>query len=175
MRTQIYADKAKRRFTQIILLVTSYSLLVTMLGCDAFVRKFTRKSKKDVDVQEEMVLAPQEYKSSMSKEDYYRQYFLYWKSWQGELIDALFVGANHKKRLDSMNEAISNLKSMRALLNLEAQKKLDTYILKMEDLKGDVKDDVYGTWLDVNRQKAEQIRRGILRDFSYNKIKASLI
>ncbi|TRZ49450.1 hypothetical protein D4Q80_02080 [bacterium] len=160
---------------QAIALALLFCFLVTTFGCDAFVRKFTRKSKKDVEVEKEMVLAPQEYKTSMSKEDYYRQYFLYWKSWQGELIDALFAGANHKKRLDSMNEAISNLKSMRALLNLEAQKKLDTYILKMEDLKGDINDDVYGTWLDVNRQKAEQIRRGILRDFSYSKIRASLL
>jgi hypothetical protein len=44
----------------------------------------------------------------------------------------------------------------------------------MEDLKGDINDDVTGTWLEVNRQKAEKIRRDILRDFSYNKIRASL-
>ncbi|MBM3255730.1 MAG: hypothetical protein FJZ08_05460, partial [Candidatus Omnitrophica bacterium] len=69
--------------SQIALAVTIYLLLVSFLGCEAFVRKFTRKSKKEDLHREEMVLAPQEYqKPKLSKEEEYRQYLLYWKSWQ---------------------------------------------------------------------------------------------
>ncbi|MFA5150687.1 MAG: hypothetical protein WC433_07270, partial [Candidatus Omnitrophota bacterium] len=75
--------RSKRRW---FLLFTFYFLLFTLCGCEAFVRKFTRKSKKD-KVPVEMVLAPEEWKGpQMTKEEQYRQYFVFWQSWQDELI-----------------------------------------------------------------------------------------
>ena len=162
----------KKQITQIILLSTICYLLSTMLGCDAFVRKFTRKPKKEGLPHEEMVLAPEEYKGpQMTKEELYRQYFLYWRSWQDELIESLRSGKNHKKQIGCLDEAIKNLGELRSLLSEDKQKKLDIYINQLKDLKELVNKDIYGNNLDGNRMTAERIKRNILRDFSYNKIK----
>mgnify|MGYP001580500257 CR=1 FL=1 len=161
---------------KIILLVTSYSLLFTMLGCDAFVRKFTRKSKKTNLPQQELVLVPEEYKPpKMTKEEVYRQYFLYWKSWHDELINSLSGGSSHKKQIDCANEAIKNLESLSATLQEAKQKRLDAYINQLKDLKNEIVQDLYGNNISINRLAAERIRRNILRDFSYNKIKDYLV
>lgn len=157
---------------KILLLVTSYSLLVTIIGCDAFVRKFTRKPKKENLPKQELVLVPEEYKPPrMTKEEVYRQYFLYWKSWHDELINSLSGGSSHKKQIDCANEAIKNLESLRAALQEAKQKKLDVYINQLKDLKNEIAQDLYGNNISANRLTAERIRRSILRDFSYNKIK----
>lgn len=158
-----------------ILLVTSYLLLVTLFGCDAFVRKFTRKPKKENLPEQELVLAPEEYKApQVTKEELCRQYLLYWKSWQDELITSLsYGGTNHKKQVDCANESIKNIKSLRELLSTEKQKKLDTYIAQLENLKESVSKDTYGGNITANRTTAERIKRNILRDFSYRKLKDS--
>ena len=165
----------------IIQYFTVYCLLSTVLlcGCDAFVRKFTRKKNKDKEEEVELVLAPQEYKApQISKEDLYHQYFLFWKSWQGELIETLNSGSNqinnHKKQVSTIKESISNLQELRKLLQGEAQKKLDVYIEKMKNLQTLIVDDPYGSNLTSSRLKAEDLRSSILRKFSYRKVKDSL-
>lgn len=162
--------------SKIILLVTICFLLVTALGCDAFVRKFTRKSKKENLPKQELVLVPEEYKPpKMTKEEVYRQYFLYWKSWHDELINSLSGGASQKKQIDCANEALKNLDSLRGTLQEARQKKLDIYIGQLKYLKKEVEKDLYGNNISTNRLTAERIRRGIMRDFSYNKIKDYLV
>lgn len=164
--------RLKFRITQIILLFTIYGLLVTLTGCDAFVRKFTRKPRKESQPKQELVLVPEEYKPPrMTKEEVYRQYFLYWKSWHDELINSLSTGSSYKKQIDTANEAIKNLESLRAALQEAKQKKLDVYINQLKDLKNEIAQDLYGNNISANRLTAERIRRSILRDFSYNKIK----
>jgi len=168
MKSQIPNPKSK-----IIILLTIYCLLLTtLLGCEAFVRKFTRKPKKENLPQEEMVLQPEEYRApEMSKEELYRQYFLFWKSWHDELIESLSRDANHKKQIDCADEAIKNLEHLRTLLNEDKQKKLDIYLIQLNDLKGLIIKDLYGNSIASNRQSAERIKRNILKEFSYNKIK----
>jgi hypothetical protein len=158
-----------------LLLVIICSLLVTTLGCDSFVRKFTRKSKKDKDNAQELVLAPQEYRPpKISKEDAYRKYFLYWKSWHDELINALSGGISNKKQLACIIQAIDNLEELKKTLQQVRQNKIDTYINQLKDLKGDITQDLYGNNIMANRMTAERIKRNILRDFSYEKIKDNL-
>ena len=166
----------KKQIAQIIILATCYSLLTTLMGCDAFVRKFTRKRKKENLPKEELVLAPEEYKPpKMTKEEVYRQYVLYWKSWHDELINSLSGGASHKKQIYCANEALKNLDSLRGTLQEARQKKLDIYINQLKDLKKEIEKDLYGNNVSSNRLTAERIRRSILRDFSYNKIKDYLV
>ena len=168
--------KTQNLKSKIILLVTSYLLLVTMIGCDAFVRKFTRKPKKEDLPKEEMVLSPEEYKTpQVSKEEIYRQYFLFWKSWHDELIVSLQEGANHKKQIDCVREAIENLTQLKILFNEEKQKNIDVYINQLKDLEDLIAKDIYGSAIARNRLAAERIKRNILRDFSYSKIKDYLM
>jgi hypothetical protein len=151
--------------------------VIFLSGCDAFVRKFTRKPKKENLPREEMVLVPQVYKSTMTKDQMYQQYFLFWKSWQDELIESLSRSGsgNHKKQLSCIKEAIKNLVQLRLLLNLDMQKKLDLYLNQLNDLQKTIEQDVYGQDSARNRLTAERIKMRILRDFSYRKIKGSLV
>ncbi len=166
----------QKQITQILILSTLYSLLSTLIGCDAFVRKFTRKSKKENLPKQELVLVPEEYKPpKMTKEEVYRQYFLYWKSWHDELINSLSGGASHKKQIDCANEAIKNLEQLRTTLQEVKQKKLDVYINQLKDLNKEIVEDLYGNNISANRLTAERIKRNILRDFFYNKIKDYLV
>jgi len=161
----------KKQITQIIILVSGVWCLVSLIGCEAFVRKFTRKPKKENLPKEEMVFAPEEYKGpQMAKEELYRQYFLFWKSWHDELMNSLSGGANHKKQISCATEAIKNLVNLKTLLNEEKQKKLDIYISQLNDLKELVTKDVYGKNIAGNRQNAERIKSNIIREFSYKKI-----
>lgn len=147
-------------------------LLFALFGCDAFVRKFTRKPKKDSGERIEMVLEPEEYKAPpMTPEARYREYFLFWKSWHDELIVSLRPGANHKKQVHCASEAIKSLTGMRSLLKSEAQVRLDSHLNQLRGLEAAVRSDTYGTNSVSHRQKAESIKRRILRDFSYPKIK----
>jgi len=146
-------------------------LLITLTGCEAFTRKFTRKHKK-TDQAVEMVLSPEEYKGpNMTKEELYRQYFLYWKSWQDELINAFTYKASLKKKVDCAQQALKNLVNMKMLLVLGAQKNIDAYISKLTDLLANIKSDLYGTNDHRNLQAAERIKSGVQKGFLYPKIK----
>mgnify|MGYP003394751477 CR=1 FL=1 len=146
-------------------------LIFSLLGCEAFVRKFTRKPNKE-KVPEEMVLAPEEWKGpQMTQEERYRQYFLFWQSWHDELINAFLGDASPKKKLDCAAQAIKNLVGMRGLLNENRQKQLDVYLRQFNDLKDEIKSDIYGSSKDVYRLSTENIRRNILQQFSYHDIK----
>ena len=156
---------------KIVMLSLSGILLINLMGCEAFTRKFTRKSKK-TDQTVEMVLAPEEYKGpNMTKEELYRQYFLYWKSWQDELINALIQNASLKKKVDCAQEALKNLVNMRALLIEQAKKNLDVYIARSQDLLSDMQKDTYGAVNNRNNDAAERIKSDIQRGFIYPKVK----
>jgi len=162
------------RIRQIICYVFVFWFLASTLGCEAFVRKFTRKKKTQVE--EEMVLEPEEFKGpGLSKEQLYRQHFLFWKSWQSELIESFLQARSQKKKLDCAQQAIDNLNNLRAILNTEAQTKLDVYIGQLKNLKHQIENDSYNTHNIGNRQIAERIKMNVLRDFSWQKIKDSII
>ena len=159
-----------------IFLVTSYLLLTTLIGCDAFVRKFTRKPKNEDKPQQELVLAPEEYPApQMTKEQLYRKYFTYWKLWQDELIQALTSNTNHKKTVDCIEQATKNLSALDVLMDENKTKQLNVYIGQLNDLQERIARDPYGTMASTHRQSAERLKRNILRDFSYQKIRKDLI
>ena len=160
------------KFKIFISYCTLLFLVFSSLGCEAFVRKFRRKPKKEEMTKEEMVLVPEEYPSLFaSKEEEYRQYFLFWKSWQDEFISALLDGKSHKKQLSCVDEAIKNIFMVKNLLLEEKQKKLDVYIKQLNDLRTTLAEDLYTTRSGHYRSKAETIKRNILLYFSYPKIK----
>jgi len=151
------------------------SLVMSIIGCDAFTRKFTRKKKK-VDNQEELILIPEEYKGpDIPKEDLYRTYLCYWQSWQDELTKALLENTSHKKQVDCANEALKQLANMRKMLNENKQKQLDLQMKQLAILKNDIQRDIYGRDSVYNRRQAEKIRRNILQDFSRSDVKKDLI
>lgn len=165
----------KRQITQMIFLFFVFCYFsVSLVGCEAFVRKFTRKSKK-AKTKEVPVLQPEEYSlSDIPIEERYRQYFLFWKTWQDELITALGSSASYKKRKDCLREAIKNLEQIKSFLFEEKQKELDVYLKKLHNLEGQISRDIYGAKLAIHKSRAEILKRNILRDFSYSKVKNHL-
>ncbi len=147
-----------------------------LIGCDAFVRKFTRKKKKSAGPQEEMVISPVEYPAPfLSKEQQYRKYFLYWQSWQDELIDALLYPTSRKRMIDCADQSIENLKSMQGMLNDKTKARLGSYIDQMKGLKGKIESNIYNQDISYVRFSVERIRRDVFRDFPYHKIKDKLL
>jgi len=144
---------------------------VSLLGCEAFVRKFTRKPKKENLPAEELVLVPEIYDvSELSDEELYRLYFLLWQSWHDELINSLVPGANHKKQVSCAEEALKNLIGLKAFLSEGDKKNLVPYIDDLEDLRGSIIEDLYSNQSAENRFIAERLRRNIKREFSYDRI-----
>ena len=160
---------------QITRLIFILFLVISVTGCEAFVRKFTRKPKDNMKA-EELVLIPEEYKPpQLSKEEKYRDTFFFWKNWHDELINYLSSSDNHKKQIDCAKETINSLQALRLLLNADKQESLDIYLNKMGILKSQISEDVYGSELSSLRSDAEKLKRDIERKFSYNKIKKCLI
>jgi hypothetical protein len=159
------------RFFKILIIVI---LVIDLAGCDAFVRKFTRKKKKD-DVQEELVLAPEEYKDTRTSEAKYRQNFMYWKAWQDELIESLLMNKSLKKRVDCAEQSLKYLAELKPLLNAKKQQELGTYLSRLADLRDMVSDDTYGTRNYFHRMKAETLKKSVIQHFSYPGISKSVI
>ncbi len=161
---------------KILLLITSYCLLVTLTGCEALARKFVRKPNPEDKKTEDVVFSPEEYKGEgVSNQDLYNQYFLYWRTWQDELIDSLEKSGNRKRQIDSLNEAIKNLENIKPLIKPESASRLDSCINRLRLLRTAVTKDIYANSVADNRHEADRIKRDILRDFSFNKIKDSII
>lgn len=169
--------KDKCKGLEVLRLLATLMIIVSLTGCEAFVRKFTRKPKQENLPREEMVLVPEEYTGpNLTREELYRHYFLYWESWHDELITALTTHElNHKKQAGCAEETVKNLQRVRSLLNPAAQQKLDVHLTKLNNLKASIATDTYGTKASVHRSSAERIKRDILRDFSYRKVKDSLL
>lgn len=162
--------KFRNLFRQISKFSLCLLLFVSLLGCEAFVKKFTRKPKKQEEV--EMVLIPQDYRSRFSnKEEEYRYYFMVWESWQDELINALLYQKSHKKQLDCLNQALKNLIQLKNLLLPLKQETLEPYIKQMELLGKDISNDRYSIRTVHHRSKAERIRRMVAKSYSYSKVK----
>ena len=150
-------------------------LVFSCCGCEAFVRKFTRKPKKDLEHKAELVLEPQEYEAPrLSKEELYRQHLLYWRSWHDELIQAL-DGTNRKKQLECAQEALDNLVLMRAMISAPYSEKASVYIKRLEAMRDQIGKDAYGRDASRHRSDAERLRAAILRELSYQKVKNFLL
>lgn len=161
----------KRIFSRVVFMIFLLGLVLELAGCESFGRKFARKPTKPRKP-EEMVLAPEDYSQQMpNKEELYRQYYLYWQSWQDELIYSLGSDSNRKKALECIIEAEKNLANMRGMLADQLQVKLDTFIVSLGRLKEDIIRDEYFTGAAEYTGTAERIGREVSRGFSYSKIR----
>ncbi len=150
-------------------------LFVASSGCEAFVRKFTRKPKKEDQPREELVLHPEEYPAAvLSPAQRYQESSLYWKAWQDELLQALGWGSNHKKQLSCAEESLKQLVLMRQLMQEPLQKSFDAVIADAQQLLATIESDPYAMQRAQSKLAAERIRRTVLRDFSFAKVKDRL-
>lgn len=163
--------KIKRRWTQIIGLSTTCCLLFTLIGCAAFVRKFTRKPKGELE-KEEPVIQPEVYPDlAAAKDELYKDYSTFWEGWADQLMEFLNEKANFKKQKECAYEALDNLTKMRELLNEEKAKSLEPLIDEFTAVKAIV----FAGRLsspDYNylKNKVERIKSRVHRHFAYSRI-----
>jgi hypothetical protein len=109
-----------------------------LTGCESLRKKFTRK-RKNVETEEPMVIAPRDYSAHPFPSDVlYKQYFVYWKSWNQELVVSLNDLASYKKIVDCVEQSLVNLKKMQSYLNEAKAVEIEVYIKKTEDLKATI-------------------------------------
>lgn len=158
-----------------ILLSTCYSLLSTSLcGCETMRKKFTRKPKHQ-PAQEEPLLMPEEYNPEFNKDVLYKDYLVYWRSWQDELIAHLEANLSHKKQIDCAQQAVLNLEKLRDFLKPEKQQVLDVYLEELKNLRDKIKEgNLSGANLALIKHKLTINRRNILHNFMYSKVKNDL-
>lgn len=151
-----------------------FFVLCSLTGCEAFVRKFTRKSKKVV--LEEPVIQPQEYpQTALSREELYRDYFLFWETWADELLNFLKEDANAKKQKACANEALDNLIKMQSLLNEEKSAALQQLIEEFSILKNILSENSFNRAdLSYLRNKLEKIKAKAHRGFIFSKVKKDM-
>lgn len=147
--------------------------LCFLTGCETLKRKFTRQ-RKTKQTQEEMIIVPRDYSAHPFPNDVlYKQYFVYWKSWNQELITALNDQAPYKKILDCADQALVNLRKMAAYLQEDKAKALGVFVRETEQLKVDIvaSESMPPARLVSLRYQAERILSSVNRQFDLRKMK----
>lgn len=163
------------RLEKFIFTVCAVFFILESAGCQSLARKFVRKPKNQDKKTETVVFAPEEYKGEgESSQELYRQYYLYWRTWHEELINSLEKSGNRKKQFDSLDEAVKNLENMKALLISDKAEKIDFWIKQLQLLAAAINKDIYSQLVANNRSRAEWIKREIMREYAFKKIKDSI-
>lgn len=153
------------RFWKLVILLI---FLSSSLGCDAFVRKFTREKKREEIT--EPVLNP-EVKSGLfyDNDTKYRNYFAYWRGWQDELIQAISEPGMKRKQY-CVSQALINLKKMSELLTGEKQAQLNSYIEQMGEIAEEIN---AGGVIDANtiRLRLSHIQLSVNKRLHYSKVR----
>nr|MBU1327800.1 hypothetical protein [Candidatus Omnitrophota bacterium] len=143
-------------------------LCICIAGCAGMQRKFTRKKQ-----QEEKplpIVTTYDYPIEQRVDELYKKRFLFWKSWQGELIYRM--DDSYKKRTECYNELMQNLLEMQKYLNDEKYKELEGFMVEIKSVDPDVKK-INLTNSEKYRitQVLEKTKRLIDKRFSYSHIK----
>jgi hypothetical protein len=167
--------RIKRRWTQIILRSTACCLLFTLIGCAAFVRKFTRKPKGEPQ-KEEPVIQPEVYPdAAAAKDELYKDYATFWEGWADELMEFMNEKANFKKQKECAYESLDNLIKMRELLNEEKAKSLEPLIDEFTAVKAIVfAGRLSSSDYNYLKNKIGRIKSRVHRHFAHSKISKDL-
>jgi len=161
------------RFRSILII---FLVIFSTAGCEAFVRKFTRKPKSETRT-EEQVIEPQAYPDILASGDQvYKDYFLFWESWADELYSFLGEGANRKKQKECAEEALHNLVNMQSLLNKEKAGNLGIFIAEFTLVKTRNFEEGYLNSFDLSylRNRVRRIKSGVHRGFIFSRVKSEL-
>jgi len=146
-------------------------LCIAIAGCAGLQKKFTRKKKEEARIPP--IVTTYDYPIEHRMDELYRKRFLFWKSWQGELIDR--IDDTYKKRSECYNELMQNLLEMQKYLNDEKYKELGAFITEIQSIDPDVKK-IDLTQNEKHRitQLLEKTRRLIDKRFSYTHVKGQM-
>ncbi len=152
-----------------ILILLTFIFIISLTGCDAIQKKFTRKK---TTVKKPRFYQLKKYSKKPSPE-LYKQHFAYWASWQSELSQ--YVGQNHKKDVRATEEALGHLKDMQNILIPSKAEEMERHIEQMEKAKEIIsRGELSFANKDYVRNIVDREDRAVKRDFCFNKVKDSL-
>ena len=151
-------------------------LALDLDGCASVQKKFIRKKKVPAHVP--AAIFYQEESPTQKKYSnvyYYKNHYIFWRSWQADLIADL-KGGNEKKLKRSAQEALSNLTGMNDYLTPQKQGELKPQLDALSQIvqkveSGQISSSVAGTL----QSDAERIRRVVSNDFYYDKVKDDVL
>jgi len=144
------------------------ALCISIAGCAGIQRKFARKKQKEE--KSPPIVTTYDYPIEQRLDELYKKRFLFWKSWQGELIDRM--DDTYKKRIECYDELIQNLSEMQKYLNDEKYKELEGFTVEIKSLSPDVKKiNLTNSEKYRIKQILEKTKRLIDKKFSYSKVK----
>ncbi len=163
-----------KSFKFLLLVLLFYFLVFSLCGCEAFVRKFTRKPKEIK--KEEPIIEPQVYPDFVLGPDaLYKDYFLFWETWSDELLVNLNEGANFKKQKSCAEEGLDNLFKMKSLLKEESAVRLNPLVSDFAALKERIfAGNINPAEFSSLRRKVERIKAGVHRNFTFTKVKDAM-
>lgn len=166
--------KKKPRYLPVILFFFACVFLLT--GCETLRKKFTRKRKR-IESTETIVIVPRDYSAHPFPNDVlYRQYFVYWKSWNQELVSSLTDMENYKKIRSCADQALVNIKKMQTYLQEDKAQELDVYVKKTNDLLLRIEHAKFlpPAQMKALRYDAERILSGVNKKFDFSSMKDHL-
>lgn len=163
----------KRRALAIAILLV-YTLTASGCGYEVFSRKFVRKKKKPTGPPAVYHIEPFVKPANAT---IYSRAFLYWKTWEGELLAALSPAGypravNNLRVKECLRQAVSNLNEMRGCLNAKKAQELEVYIKELQQF--DIfleKQDSSDMMLARMRQDIESHKRNVDIRFSPSAVK----
>jgi len=145
-----------------------FLLCASLCGCGGLQRKFARKKKEETRITP--VITTYDYSKELRADELYRKHFLFWKSWQTELIDRM--GGTYKKRIECYDYTIASLAEMKKYLKDPKASELEKFIVRIKTIDPEVKEPRLSKSQQYRiRQLLESTKRQMDKLFSYNKVK----
>ncbi len=152
---------------KVFALMMAIVLAISLVGCDALQRKFTRKKKYTKPVPRIYQMKKYDVKPST---ELYSKHYAYWQSWMSELIQDL--GDNHKKDVRCIEEAISQIHDMQNILVPEKADAIDKQIGRLEEIRDTIEKEELSQF-NTSRilMDLERVDRTVKREFDVKRIK----
>jgi hypothetical protein len=146
-------------------------LCISFAGCAGLQRKFTRKKKKEE--RPVPVITTYDYAKDLRVDELYKKHFLYWRTWQDELIERM--EDTYKKRIECYDNAVIHLMEIRGYLRDTKAEELEPFLKEIKSIDPDIRKKVLSkSEIYRMRHMLEITRRQIDKRFCYSKVKDSL-
>lgn len=145
-----------------------FLLSISFTGCAGLQRKFVRKKKKEERIAP--VVTTFDYSKDLRVDELYKKHYLFWKTWQAELIERMGVG--RKKRVSCYDYTMKHLLDMKKYLGEPKEAELEVIVKEIKSIDPYIRKKILSKNRKYKMTKLlERTFRQIEKRFSYNDVK----
>jgi len=153
---------------RILICAFIFLLSISFTGCAGLQRKFVRKKKKQEKIAP--VVTTFDYSKDLRVDELYKKHYLFWKTWQLELIERM--GGGRKKRISCYDYTMKHLLDMKKYLGEPKEEEIEVVVKEIKSIDPAIRK----KRLSKNKQYKmtrllERTFRQIEKRFSYNDVK----